>query len=69
MLDGLMLGIMGKLGVVGYPFRVYYDNNIMLDSLKKVKFSDPANASPETLVVLFLLDCGKSNEGLKESDK
>lgn len=27
----LMLGIMGKLGVVGYPFLMYDDNNSMLN--------------------------------------
>jgi hypothetical protein len=105
----LMLGIMGKLGVVGYPFLMYDDNNSMLEWLKKVKFSklkDPVNAAsdvhhtielaryaasliqgisssvedasteltdmlrrtqlyfefaPEALLVLLLLDCGKSN--------
>jgi hypothetical protein len=57
-LDGLILGIMCKLGVAGYSFRVYDDNYIiMLDSLKKVKFSDPVNAARDVFLVRLYLCC------------
>ncbi|KAM0884351.1 hypothetical protein ACQ4PT_031028 [Festuca glaucescens] len=43
----LMLGIMGKVGAVGYPFNIFRmdDNNIMLEWLKKVKFNKLENSA------------------------